>query len=122
MDLIGAHVQKDDSKDKNWYIYPLCGKHNATKEKSLEVSDIYELVSANVSETCGWEAGTEVRGGGQTERTKEGEKVGAGGPRKYRDKLRTEGKKLRRSEGEPARQPADKKTCPGLPFYLKPWR
>jgi hypothetical protein len=35
MDLEGAHVQKDDSKDKNWYIYPLCGKHNATKEKPL---------------------------------------------------------------------------------------
>jgi len=53
MDLEGAHVQKDDSKDKNCYIYPLCGKHNATKEKSLEVSDIYKLVSANISETCG---------------------------------------------------------------------
>jgi len=53
MDLVGAHVQKDDSKDENWYIYPLCEKHNATKEKSLEVSDIYNFVSANVSETCG---------------------------------------------------------------------
>jgi hypothetical protein len=53
MDLIGAHVQKDDSKDENWYIYPLCKKHNATKEKSLEVSDIYNFVSANVRETCG---------------------------------------------------------------------
>jgi len=53
MDLEGAHVQKDDSKDDNWYIFPLCRNHNAAKGQSLEVSDAYELVSANVSETCG---------------------------------------------------------------------
>jgi hypothetical protein len=52
MDLVGAHVQKDDPKDKNWYIYPLCEKHNAAKGKSFEVSDTYELVSANVRKTC----------------------------------------------------------------------
>ena len=53
MDLDGAHVQKDDAHDENWYIFPLCGKLNAAKEKPLEVSDRYELVSANISETCG---------------------------------------------------------------------
>jgi len=53
MDLIGAHVKKDDSEDNNWYIFPLCGKHNAAKGKTLKVSDNYELVSADVSETCG---------------------------------------------------------------------
>jgi hypothetical protein len=53
MDLVGAHVQKDDPADKNWYIFPLCGKHNAAKRQSLEVSDAYEFVSANVSKTCG---------------------------------------------------------------------
>lgn len=52
-DLAGAHVQKDDPKEKNWYIYPLCGMHNAVKGKSLEVSIAYKLVPANASETCG---------------------------------------------------------------------
>ena len=51
--LNGAHVQVDDYIDKNWYIYPLFAKHNATKGKSLEVSDAYLLVSANISRTCG---------------------------------------------------------------------
>jgi hypothetical protein len=51
-DLLGAHVQKDGSSDKKWYIYPLCAKHNACVD-SLLVSDAYLLVSANVSETCG---------------------------------------------------------------------
>ena len=52
-DLSGAHVQKDDSKDNKWYIYPLCGKHNAARGQTLDVSSAYKLVSANVSETCG---------------------------------------------------------------------
>lgn len=52
-DLVGAHVQKGgESKDKTWYIYPLCKKHNSSTEE-LEVSDECALVPANVSETCG---------------------------------------------------------------------
>ncbi|WP_027360729.1 hypothetical protein [Desulforegula conservatrix] len=51
-DLVGAHVQKDSSTDKNWYIVPLCKKHNA-KTDSLTIVDGTVLVSANVSETCG---------------------------------------------------------------------
>ena len=50
-DLVGAHVQKADSDDKKWYIYPLCSTHNKSSGK-LEVSDSYKLVSANKSETC----------------------------------------------------------------------
>ncbi len=49
---VGAHVQKDTS-DNNWYIVPLCKKHNAEKTKTLDVSDETSLVSANVGSTCG---------------------------------------------------------------------
>lgn len=51
-ELVGAHVQKDISTDNSWYILPLCKTHNATG-KSIEVTDAYTLVSANVSQTCG---------------------------------------------------------------------
>lgn len=50
-DLVGAHVQKDSSSDNNWYIYPLCKSHNQAGG-TLNVSDYYNLVSANKSETC----------------------------------------------------------------------
>lgn len=49
---VGAHVQKDSSTDKSWYIVPLCDRHNA-KIRSLTVRDGIALVSANVSQTCG---------------------------------------------------------------------
>ncbi len=52
-DLVGAHVQKDYTNDNNWYILPLCTKHNGEKGKSLSIRDNCHLVSANVSETCG---------------------------------------------------------------------
>lgn len=52
-DVVGAHVQKGgNSTDKSWFIYPLCNKHNKHSGE-LEVNSSYELVSANVSETCG---------------------------------------------------------------------
>jgi len=51
-DLVGAHVQKDSSTDKSWYIVPLCKKHNGETGKSLQIA-AYALVSANVSQTCG---------------------------------------------------------------------
>lgn len=50
-DLVGAHVQKANSLDSHWYIYPLCNAHNQST-KELDVSDIYKLVSANKKETC----------------------------------------------------------------------
>jgi hypothetical protein len=49
---LGAHVQKNSSSDRNWYIIPLCAKHNA-KAESLDIVDVTTLVSANVSDTCG---------------------------------------------------------------------
>jgi hypothetical protein len=50
---VGAHVQKDSSTDKRWYIVPLCSTHNAKTGESLEIRDSISLASANVSETCG---------------------------------------------------------------------
>ncbi len=49
---VGAHVQKDSSTDKSWYIVPLCKKHNAETGKSLNIADT-PLASANVAATCG---------------------------------------------------------------------
>lgn len=50
-DLVGAHVQKADSTDNNWYIIPLCKSHNKSTG-TLEISDSCKLVSANKKETC----------------------------------------------------------------------
>ncbi len=50
---VGAHVQKDSSTDRGWYIVPLCDAHNKRTGKSLELVDSTVLVSANVSQTCG---------------------------------------------------------------------
>jgi hypothetical protein len=50
-DLVGAHVQKANSSDAKWYIYPLCNAHNKSTS-DLEVSDSYNLISANKKETC----------------------------------------------------------------------
>ena len=49
--LVGAHVQKANSSDNKWYIYPLCNSHNQSTGE-LEVLDIFKLVSANKKETC----------------------------------------------------------------------
>jgi len=50
---VGAHVQKDSSTDKGWYIVPLCTEHNLLTGKSLDLIEGAPLVSANVSQTCG---------------------------------------------------------------------
>ncbi len=51
---VGAHVQKDDSADKSWYVIPLCKKHNSETGKALEVRDDPTLLAAaNVALTCG---------------------------------------------------------------------
>jgi hypothetical protein len=50
---VGAHVQKDGSRDRNWYIVPLCKTHNRETGKSLDIDSRVKLVSANVSGTCG---------------------------------------------------------------------
>ena len=52
-ELVGAHVQQESSDDNNWYIYPLCKKHNEATGQSLDVADTYKLVPANVSQNCG---------------------------------------------------------------------
>jgi len=49
--LVGAHVQIDNSKDNNWYIVPLCKKHNASTEE-LELFEGTALAPANKKKTC----------------------------------------------------------------------
>lgn len=49
---VGAHVQKADSGEDDWYIVPFCRAHNQKADK-MTVSDTTEFVSANVSVTCG---------------------------------------------------------------------
>lgn len=48
----GAHVQKADSSDNNWYIIPLCQQHNLLKWQELRVIDSTTFVPANKRETC----------------------------------------------------------------------
>jgi len=50
---VGAHVQKDSTTDKSWYIIPLCNSCNAKTGQSLDVSNSISFASANVSQTCG---------------------------------------------------------------------
>lgn len=50
-DLVGAHVQKANSSDDNWYIIPLCTNHNQSVGE-LEVLSSTEFVSANKKKTC----------------------------------------------------------------------
>lgn len=51
---VGAHVQKGGLMiDNNWYIVPMCKSHNNMHGQVLEIGDAYNLVSANVRETCG---------------------------------------------------------------------
>jgi hypothetical protein len=50
---VGAHVQKDGSADKSWYILPLCNAHSGKKGEAITVSDHVRLVPANTRETCG---------------------------------------------------------------------
>ena len=48
----GAHVQKADSHDRNWYIVPLCEMHShSTYHVDIIVGT--PLVSADPNETCG---------------------------------------------------------------------
>ena len=44
---VGAHVQKDSSADKKWYIVPLCTSCNVSKKNEVfEVRD-NDLVAVN---------------------------------------------------------------------------
>ena len=49
--LVGAHVQKSNSYDHNWYIIPLCIAHNAS-DREIEIIDSCTLVTANKKLTC----------------------------------------------------------------------
>jgi hypothetical protein len=49
---VAVLVQRSDVKDPNWYVVPLCKSHSQSKV-SLEISSFTQLVSANVTGTCG---------------------------------------------------------------------
>ena|SRR5712664_3416856 len=53
---VGAHVQRDSSSDRGWYIIPFCDKHNRETGQTIEIGDTVALASANVSTTCGKKA------------------------------------------------------------------
>jgi hypothetical protein len=50
-DIVGAHVQKYNSTNRNWYIVPLCREHNQSTN-DLEISENVAFASANTSRTC----------------------------------------------------------------------
>jgi len=50
---VGGHVQKDSLLDQNWYIIPICKSCNGKSGQDLYIDDAVNLVSANVSKTCG---------------------------------------------------------------------
>ena len=52
VDIIGAHVKITEG-DRNFYIIPLCKKHNNSKHE-MNISMFFSLsfVSANVQKTC----------------------------------------------------------------------
>jgi hypothetical protein len=49
---VGAHVQRDTITDNNWYIVPLCDKHNKAVS-SMNIVNSVVLVLANKAKTCG---------------------------------------------------------------------
>jgi len=50
--VVGAHVIKVGSEDKDWYIVPLCKKHNK-EAGEFELFSGTKLAKASVSKTCG---------------------------------------------------------------------
>jgi hypothetical protein len=52
IDLVGAHVQKEGTKDNSWFIIPLCTLHNGQHGKVVDVKAGTTFVSANKNETC----------------------------------------------------------------------
>jgi hypothetical protein len=51
-DVEGAHVQKADDDDANWYVFPLCAKHSQIIG-DLVVANAFKLVPADPGQTCG---------------------------------------------------------------------
>lgn len=50
---VGGHVQKDNPLDQSWFIIPICKSCNGKNGQDLYIDDAVNLVSANVSQTCG---------------------------------------------------------------------
>ncbi|MCX6328188.1 MAG: hypothetical protein NTZ85_01555 [Bacteroidia bacterium] len=50
-DLVGAHVQKANSIDKEWYIVPLCQEHNKYTS-DLVIPEFVNFAPASKKKTC----------------------------------------------------------------------
>lgn len=50
---VGGHVKMGNPSSMGWYIVPLCKSCNGKLGQELYIADNTELVSANISETCG---------------------------------------------------------------------
>ena len=51
---VGAHVQREGLlAGDEWFIVPLCPRHNAARGATIVVHDDTILVPANVADTCG---------------------------------------------------------------------
>jgi hypothetical protein len=51
-DIVGMHVEKSESSDKEIYIIPLCTEHSVSKDE-LEILEATKFVSADLKKTCG---------------------------------------------------------------------
>jgi hypothetical protein len=51
--VAGAFVQKDNYFNTDWYIVPLCHKHNRLYGASLDLSDSVALVLGKAFKDCG---------------------------------------------------------------------
>ncbi len=50
-DVLGSHVIKEDSGDKEIYIIPLCKEHAVSTEE-MDIFNDVPMVSADVKKTC----------------------------------------------------------------------
>ena len=48
----GAHVQKVESNDNDWYIIPFCPGHNNVRDEEIELIAGAPLAPANRQKTC----------------------------------------------------------------------
>jgi len=54
---VGAHVQKVDCTDAEWYIVPLCSDHHERRNATLSIIDSAMLVPADPGKSCGRKRG-----------------------------------------------------------------
>ncbi len=61
-ELVGSHVKKAGSDEKEIYIIPLCKEHSESEEE-MDIYNDVPLVSANVKKTCRANSSTTLKDG-----------------------------------------------------------